>query len=112
MGYLFERLDRSGWTPRRPSHRPVNTASIGLDLDVPPWMGQALCAQVDQEIFFPEKGGSTKQAKQVCTGCDVRLECLRYALDHDERYGIWGGLSERERRKVKKAEKAEKAAAS
>jgi len=66
------------------------------------WQERALCAQTDPEAFFPEKGGSTREAKKVCVGCDVRAECLEYALAHDERFGIWGGLSERERRKLKK----------
>jgi len=66
------------------------------------WQERALCAQTDPEAFFPEKGGSTREAKKVCTRCDVRAECLEYALAHDERFGIWGGLSERERRKLKK----------
>ena len=61
-----------------------------------------LCAQTDPEAFFPEKGGSTREAKKVCLSCDVRGECLEYALPNDERFGIWGGLSERERRKLKK----------
>jgi len=66
------------------------------------WQGRALCAQTDSEAFFPEKGGSTKEAKRVCAACDVAAQCLQYALDNDERFGIWGGLSERERRKLKK----------
>jgi WhiB family redox-sensing transcriptional regulator len=66
------------------------------------WQERALCAQTDPEAFFPEKGGSTRDAKKVCVGCEVRSECLEYALQHDERFGIWGGLSERERRKFKK----------
>ena len=66
------------------------------------WQERALCAQTDPEAFFPEKGGSTREAKKVCTGCDVRSECLEYALQNDERFGIWGGLSERERRKLKR----------
>ena len=66
------------------------------------WQERALCAQTDPESFFPEKGGSTREAKKVCLTCDVRSECLEYALGHDERFGIWGGLSERERRKLKK----------
>jgi len=66
------------------------------------WQERALCAQTDPEAFFPEKGGSTREAKKVCLGCDVRGDCLEYALDHDERFGIWGGLSERERRRLKK----------
>jgi WhiB family redox-sensing transcriptional regulator len=66
------------------------------------WQERALCAQTDPEAFFPEKGGSTREAKKVCTGCEVRAECLEYALANDERFGIWGGLSERERRKLKR----------
>jgi WhiB family transcriptional regulator, redox-sensing transcriptional regulator len=66
------------------------------------WQERALCAQTDPEAFFPEKGGSTREAKKVCLGCDVRAECLEYALANDERFGIWGGLSERERRKLRK----------
>jgi WhiB family redox-sensing transcriptional regulator len=66
------------------------------------WQERALCAQTDPEAFFPEKGGSTREAKRVCLTCDVRGECLEYALANDERFGIWGGLSERERRKLKR----------
>ncbi|WP_225976680.1 MULTISPECIES: WhiB family transcriptional regulator [Corynebacterium] len=66
------------------------------------WHDQALCAQTDPEAFFPEKGGSTREAKRICKACGVRDECLEYALLHDERFGIWGGLSERERRRLKK----------
>ena len=66
------------------------------------WQERALCAQTDPEAFFPEKGGSTREAKKVCTSCEVRSECLDYALANDERFGIWGGLSERERRKLKR----------
>ena len=74
-----------------------------FDSDEPPeWQDRALCAQTDPEAFFPEKGGSTREAKRICQGCDVKGECLEYALAHDERFGIWGGLSERERRKLKK----------
>ncbi|PKW27199.1 WhiB family transcriptional regulator [Phycicoccus duodecadis] len=80
----------------------------GLIGDVEPeegalsWQERSLCAQTDPEAFFPEKGGSTREAKKVCVGCEVRSECLEYALANDERFGIWGGLSERERRKLKK----------
>ena len=74
---------------------PVDDTLVG-------WQERALCAQTDPEAFFPEKGGSTREAKKVCTGCEVRMECLEYALEHDERFGIWGGLSERERRKLKR----------
>jgi WhiB family transcriptional regulator, redox-sensing transcriptional regulator len=66
------------------------------------WQERALCAQTDPEAFFPEKGGSTREAKRICLGCEVRDSCLEYALAHDERFGIWGGLSERERRRLKR----------
>lgn len=66
------------------------------------WQTDALCAQTDPEAFFPEKGGSTRDAKKVCGACNVRSQCLEYALANDERFGIWGGLSERERRRLRK----------
>jgi WhiB family redox-sensing transcriptional regulator len=66
------------------------------------WQERALCAQTDPEAFFPEKGGSTREAKKICGGCEVRAECLEYALAHDERFGIWGGMSERERRRLRR----------
>lgn len=79
--------------------------SADLSLENSPgltWQERGLCAQTDPEAFFPEKGGSTREAKRVCLTCEVRAECLDYALGNDERFGIWGGLSERERRKLKK----------
>jgi WhiB family redox-sensing transcriptional regulator len=66
------------------------------------WHVNALCAQTDPESFFPKKGGSTKEAKKICGLCSVRIDCLEFAIESDERYGIWGGLSERERRRYKK----------
>lgn len=66
------------------------------------WQVDALCAQTDPEAFFPEKGGSTRDAKRICDSCNVRAQCLQFALEHDERFGIWGGLSERERRRLRK----------
>lgn len=71
------------------------------DLAADEWRQDALCAETDPEAFFPEKGGSTREAKRVCSGCSVRVECLESALTNDERFGIWGGLSERERRRLR-----------
>ncbi len=87
---------------------PVNLGVPGVrrvepdDESTLAWQTDALCSQTDPEAFFPEKGGSTRDAKRICTSCDVRGECLEYALNNDERFGIWGGLSERERRKLKR----------
>lgn len=66
------------------------------------WQDRGLCAEVAGDLFFPEKGGSTREAKRVCRACEVRAECLDYALENDERFGIWGGMSERERRRLKR----------
>jgi WhiB family redox-sensing transcriptional regulator len=74
----------------------------GVDEGQLSWQADALCAQTDPESFFPEKGGSTRDAKKICSSCEVRSECLEYALANDERFGIWGGLSERERRKLRR----------
>ena len=74
------------------------------EIDEMGWHERALCAQTDPEAFFPEKGGSTREAKRVCGSCDVGVDCLEYALSNDERFGIWGGLSERERRRLKRAQ--------
>jgi WhiB family transcriptional regulator, redox-sensing transcriptional regulator len=79
--------------------RPVVADLLG---NAPEWQERALCSQTDPEAFFPEKGGSTREAKRICSRCEVRGDCLEYALGHDERFGIWGGLSERERRKLKR----------
>ncbi|AVO21663.1 WhiB family transcription factor [Mycobacterium phage MooMoo] len=68
------------------------------------WADRAVCQTTDPESFYPEKGSSTKDAKQVCAGCPVRVECLQWALDNNEEFGVWGGYSERERRKIKRGE--------
>jgi WhiB family redox-sensing transcriptional regulator len=90
-------------TPRR-AHLTLVPEAFGLAPVEPDdqWQERALCAQTDPEAFFPEKGGSTREAKRICLGCEVRDACLEYALAHDERFGIWGGLSERERRRLKR----------
>jgi WhiB family redox-sensing transcriptional regulator len=69
----------------------------------PAWTKQARCAETDPEIFFPEPGDSSNLAQKICAMCEVKTECLEYALDNNERYGIWGGLSESKRRPLLKA---------
>lgn len=66
------------------------------------WQDDALCAEVGTEMFFPDKGGSTVEAKKICAACEVREQCLAYALEQGERYGIYGGKSERERRTIRR----------
>lgn len=77
-------------------------AKLAFDDEQRAWMLQARCLDADPEAFFPEKGGSTREAKRICSICSVKQDCLEYALANDERFGIWGGLSERERRRAKR----------
>jgi WhiB family redox-sensing transcriptional regulator len=67
----------------------------------PTWQLHSNCRGVDPELFFPLRGESTWEAKAVCAGCIVRQDCLEYALANNEKWGIWGGLSERGRRAVR-----------
>ena len=76
------------------------TSQLTMALSVPDWHEKARCAEVDPELFFPEKGGSTREAKKVCMSCEARTECLDWAIDSDEQFGILGGKSERERRAI------------
>lgn len=64
----------------------------------------AACAGTDPFLFYPPTGArsAARAAKRVCMGCPVQARCLRYALTHRERFGVWGGLSERERRELKR----------
>ncbi len=64
------------------------------------WHRDALCAETDPEIFFPEQGGSVSEGKAICAECTVRAECLDYALETGQRFGTWGGVSERQRRRL------------
>lgn len=72
------------------------------------WEHQAECRNAHPDIFHPEQGGSIREAKQICSQCPVIQECLDYALEHDERFGVWGGLSERERRHMQRMQKDRK----
>jgi WhiB family redox-sensing transcriptional regulator len=68
----------------------------------PGWQEYANCLGVDPDLFFPERGASTREAKEVCRGCVVRDDCLEFALVNGEKFGIWGGMSERERRRLRR----------
>ncbi|MCY3539032.1 MAG: WhiB family transcriptional regulator [bacterium] len=66
------------------------------------WREFANCLGANEDLFFPDRGASTRAAKQICAECQVRVDCLEYAVTQGEKFGIWGGLSERERRKIRK----------
>jgi WhiB family transcriptional regulator, redox-sensing transcriptional regulator len=98
---------------RRPlGHRRAGNAVSLWELlnlgspDETAWMADGLCAQTDPDAFFPDRGESPRPAKSVCAACPVRAECAAYALERGERFGIWGGLSERERRAIRRRGRA------
>ena len=69
------------------------------------WRDRALCRETDPELFFPigttgHAVGTIEQAKSICSGCQVVGECLDYALANREKVGVWGGATERERRRL------------
>lgn len=74
-----------------------------VDLRDATWMDFSNCAGVHPDLMFPERGESTATAKDICAACSVKEECLEYALQVPEKFGIWGGTSERERRRIRKA---------
>lgn len=70
------------------------------------WRRDALCADLDPGIFFPDgKGWTPDEAKSICARCPVRFECLDYAMKAKEEHGVWGGTTPAERRKIRKKPK-------
>lgn len=69
----------------------------------PAFMDLGSCRGTDPDVFFPDRGESLEPAKSICAECIVRDECLEYALENRERFGVWGGTSERERRRIRRA---------
>lgn len=67
------------------------------------WRDSALCAQVDPEIWFPERGESNRAALAICRACPVRQECLQNALAFGDEYGVWGGTTSHDRRAMPKS---------
>ena len=65
------------------------------------WVELAVCAQTDPELFFPEKGGSPRDAQRVCASCPVSAECLLAALAHPDTVGVWGGTTTGARRQIR-----------
>ena len=68
----------------------------------PAWQARANCRGLDPDIFYPTRGVRLGEVKAVCAGCVVREDCLEYALANGEKFGIWGGVSERQRRLMRK----------
>lgn len=72
----------------------------------PAWWRYGECNGLDPDLFFPQQGGDTVGARKVCASCPVRRQCLEYALANNEHWGIWGGLTEMERRAIRRRRKA------
>jgi len=64
------------------------------------WRQRAACRGVDPDVFYPVSDEDAEEAKAICRGCPVRESCLEYALANRERDGVWGGATERERRRL------------
>ncbi len=95
------------WDPRQRDRKLVDL----LATDNLGWQDKANCKGANADLFFPERGASTRKAKTICAACQVRVECLEFALLESEKFGIWGGLSERERRRIRKQRALRRAAA-
>ena len=80
----------------------LSTLIEALAVDELSWQDFANCRGADADLFFPERGASTRRAKSICAACEVKTECLEFAIVQGEKFGIWGGMSERERRKVRR----------
>lgn len=81
----------------------AGTASPRISGHESPGFGDlANCHDRDPDLFFPDRGAATAPAKAICHNCQVREECLEFALTNGERFGIWGGTSERERRRIRR----------
>lgn len=83
-----------------PPTQPVG--DIGVSTEAPThWQSRAACIGHDSDLWFPERGASIDEARDICWSCPVRLDCLQYALDHREIHGVWGGLSQRQLRRIR-----------
>jgi WhiB family redox-sensing transcriptional regulator len=83
-------------------HAGLEELRKALQGDEMAWQDDANCKGANADLFFPERGASTRAAKAICRECRVRAECLEFAIETGEKFGIWGGMSERERRKVRR----------
>jgi hypothetical protein len=69
----------------------------------PKWVRDGDCTRVDPEAWFPDVGGSPKAAKEICRGCPSKEPCLQWAMEHNERWGVWGATTYEERVKIRRA---------
>lgn len=78
---------------------PTTLEDVNLPMNLS-WRQRAACRGVDPDVFYPATDEEAEEAKAVCAVCSVREACLEYALTNRERDGVWGGATERERRRM------------
>lgn len=81
---------------------PPTPDPLLVDLDERPWASYAACRGADPDLFFPGEGEEALAALKICSGCAVKAECLEWALEARIRYGVWGGTTERDRRRLQR----------
>ena len=86
--------------PSMPTYRPEEVNEMNAHLSAASWRRRAACRGVDPEVFYPVTDEDAGTAKSICSTCPVREACLEHALSSREREGIWGGATERERRRI------------
>lgn len=74
---------------------------VGVGIEMPDWT-EAACRGLGADLFFPERGEPSEQIKAVCDGCPIKDACLEFALANDEEFGVWGGTSARERKRMRR----------
>jgi WhiB family transcriptional regulator, redox-sensing transcriptional regulator len=99
-------------TPGSPAvvHDMLAVATPGLGSDpesVTAWMAEGSCRVYPPNKFFPSDGAGVDRARKICATCPVAQQCLEYALEHRIEHGVWGGCSERERRRILKRRRVE-----
>lgn len=91
----------------------MNALRLAIASEEMSWVREAACREADPDLFFPSRGETIKisQAKAICRECPVRVACLDYAVEAGERFGVWGGTCERERRRIWRRRRQERGAA-
>ena len=89
--------------PETPKQPQVIGVSVSIPRERRKWMRDGNCQNYPPKTFFPSDGIGVDRARKICNGCPVLDTCLEYALIHNEDHGVWGGESERERRRLRKA---------
>jgi WhiB family transcriptional regulator, redox-sensing transcriptional regulator len=103
MTWLVKYFTSTEWRVALTDDQPLRREGV----DVMDWRNIAACREADPELFFPIGNSGPallqiEEAKQVCRRCSVLDECLRWAIDSGQDAGVWGGLSEDERRALKR----------